>query len=188
MSIVPPVELAPEPGTETKRRTVTIVKARVYKDVELFSHKHVDGSQMTDVRQRNAVEADTAEPIDGRVVKEYVEYRDAMLRDRFQYALAQEEVESADNSLDEDDNFVYNFDVSVDFKDAALRPLALFIHRYLLVGALFDWYSQFGSAQASVYEKQLTDLENTIDGTLRVPAAVKAPHYPFGRPTAMPEY
>lgn len=64
--------------------------------------------------------------------------------------------------------------------DTVLRPLAEYIHRFLVFGALYDWYSQFGMAQAAVYGSQLDEIEAGLDDILRGGSIVKRPLQPFG--------
>lgn len=181
MSHIDPVILWEEEQQATKLRTITIYKSKVHKDIELHTHKYVDAASMQDVVAKNAVEADAEERIDAALITSYVDYRDAILRDHLQHCLVEEEVESADNSSERDsDTYVYSFTVPQGFHDTSLKPLAKFIHRYLLYGSLCDWYSQTGNQQASVYEKGLQRLEDLIDSTLRGPSIVKRPLQPFG--------
>lgn len=167
--------------TETKKRTVTISKASVYKDIDLYTHKTVDGSGEADNRVRNAKSSDSAETVDGAVIARNVEFRDAELRRRVRHVLADITRDEATDALTMDEaNYVYEFDLPMDFDDNQLRPLAEYIHRFLLFGALYDWYSQFDMKQARFYGEQLEDIEDGIDGILRSTHIVKRPLQPFG--------
>ena len=164
-----------------KNRTVEIYKNEVYKDIDLYTHKHTDGTVMPDNRVRNAVSSDVAENVDGAVIARYVEFRDAQLRNRIQFALTDITDEYADDDITmEDDMYRYHFVLPESFNDNTLRPLAEYIHRFLVFGALYDWYSQFGSAEAGVYGSQLDDLEEQITSALRGSSIVKRPMQPFG--------
>lgn len=180
-SYVGPVILVDEDEPVTKLRTIKILKAHVHKDIELHSHKFVDAASMQDVVAKDAVEADSEEKIDAALITSYVDFRDALLRDRLQHCLQEETVEEADNRSERANAFYeYNLLVPEEFHDTSLKPLAKFIHRYLLFGALYDWYAQFGSAQAERYHTELQRLEDLIDSTLRGPSIVKRPMQPFG--------
>ena len=90
-------------------------------------------------------------------------------------------VEYADDDITLADNmYRYWFNLPVEFKDNSLRALAEYIHRFLVFGALYDWYLMLGSAQAGYYGAQLGELEDTIDSILRSPSIVKRPMQPFG--------
>ena len=71
-------------------------------------------------------------------------------------------------------------EVTNDFKDIMLRPLAEYIHRFLVFGALYDWYAQFDMGQAGYYGKMASDAQDEIGSILAGPAIVKRPLQPFG--------
>lgn len=168
---------------QTKRRRVDIFKNEVYKDIDLYTHKHVDASQtITENRARNAVSSDTHEDVDSAVIARLVEFRDAQLRRRIRFALAPWEQEFAADPLTlEDNRYHYYLSVPVEFDDNNLEPLAEYIHRFLVFGALCDWYGQMGmQQQASYYGSQMEQLEDDIASALRGPSIVKRPLQPFG--------
>jgi len=178
---VGPVILASDQETEQKSRTIEIVKAEVFKDIDLYTHKHVDAHEDMGLKTGNAVSSDTSEDVDGAVLSRYVTFRDAQLRTLIQFALAEEASEYADDIVTADDEkFRYHLIVPDEFNDNTLRPLAEYIHRFLVFGALFDWYSQFGMQQAAFYGSQVKRLEDTITSSLRGPSIVKRPIQPFG--------
>lgn len=182
MRYVAPIILAEEYTAPTKVRTVTVYKNEVYKDIDLYTHKHVDASDNQNQQARNAISSDSSEDVDSAVIARYVAFRDAKLRTKIQFALSDKvQVHAADPITLEDGRFVYNLALSEDFNDNALKPLAQFFHRFLVFGALYDWYSQFGMDRPAVfYGSQLEDLEETIASTLRGPSVVKRPMQPFG--------
>ena len=174
-----PVILASDQRAASKRRTVEIYKNEVYKDIDLYTHKHVDAREDMGLRTGNAVSSDASENVDGAVLARYVEFRDAQLRTKIQFALVAQNEYYADDDLNlEKDKFIYNLSVPDGFNDNTLRPLAEYIHRFLVFGALYDWYSQFGMQQAAVYDTR--DLLDNIIGALRGPSIVKRPMQPFG--------
>ena len=164
-----------------KARSVEIYKSEVYKDIEHHTFKYMDASGQPDVKIVNAVQADTAEDLDGAMISRYVEFRDAKLRMRLQGILVEKEADYADDQILQEDNmYRYHFLLPATFNDNALRSLAEYIHRFLVFGALYDWYSQFGHQQAAVYGTQLYELEKEITGLLRGPSIAKRPMQPFG--------
>ena len=174
-----PVILASDHEQERKSRTIEIYKNEVYKDIDLYTHKHVDAHEEMGLRSGNAVSSDNSENVDGAVIARYVEFRDAQLRTKIQFALAQETNEYADDDLNLDRNkYTYHLILPDGFNDNTLRPLAEYIHRFLVWGALYDWYSQFGMQQAAVYDPK--DILDNIIGTLRGPSIVKRPLQPYG--------
>jgi len=179
---VGPVVIVDDPEAPVKKpRLIEIYKNNVYKDIELYTYKHVDGSGLQDIKVRDAVAADNAENMDGMILARNVEFRDAQLRRKLRFALEKESIGYADDEITLNDNkYKYKFLLPETFSDNALRALAEFIHRFLVWGALYDWYAQFGMQQASVYASQLRDIEAAIEGLLKGPSMVKRPLQPFG--------
>ena len=166
---------------QTKLRKVTVYKREVYEDIEMFTYKHVEGSQIEGAERRNATSADTTEALDGRIVVRLVSFRDAQLRKLMPFAMAKRKDLGADdvNDLD-DDRYHYWLKLPEDWDDNLLEPLAQYFHRFLVWGALYDWYGQLGNPQANFFAKDLETLEAEIDNTLRTPSICKKPLQPFG--------
>ena len=178
-----PVILAIDTQTEEqkKERVVEIFKNEVYKDVDLLTYKHTEGNAIQNLEAKNAIAADVSEDMDGAVIVRYVEFRDAKLRRKLQSVLKDMTQDYADDDLNLNDNmYRYRFMLNESFNDNLLEPLAEYIHRFLVWGALYDWYSQFGLPQAAVYGSQLEELEEDINSILRSPSLAKRPLQPFG--------
>lgn len=179
---VGPVVIIDEPDAPVKKtRLVEIYKNNVYKDVDLHTYKHVEGSEAQNKQVRNAVSSDVTEDMDGAVIARLVEFRDAQLRRRIQQFLEPNETEYADDEITlEDNKYRYYLRVPESFNDNTLRALAEFIHRFLVWGALYDWYLQFGMQQATLYGQQLDEIEKAILSLLHGKSIVKRPLQPFG--------
>lgn len=181
-SYIKPVQIIDENTVPTKLRVVEVSRNSISKDIDLYTHKHTDAHEDMGAKTSNAVSSDTNESIDGAVISRFLAFRDAQLRSKLQFALLdEEEVASADDAINIDSpKITYRFVISHEVKDNTLRPLAEFIHRYLVFGVLYDWYSQFGMQQAYLYSSQLSDIESKIISILRGPSIVKRPMQPFG--------
>ena len=120
--------------------------------------------------------------IDGHLAIRHLNYRDAKLRRLISFALKDSEVIiSANDQMVLNEHYVYNLEVFEQFKDAMLQPLTEYIHRYLVWGALYDWYgSSIGDSQAKFYAGELKELENGIRDLLIGPSVGKRPLQPFG--------
>lgn len=170
-----------EPVDRKKPRLVTVYKAQVYRDIDLLTHKHAEGSGLEDMRVRNAIESDFEEPVDGAIITRNVEYRDAKLRKKITFALADKYDERASDIMELSENaFVYNLVVPEEWNDNLLDPLADQFHRFLVYGALYDWYAQIGSRQAEYYKSQVEEIQGELVSTLRTPSIAKRPLQPFG--------
>jgi hypothetical protein len=182
---IQPVILWEDAEAAKKARTILIYKSEVFKDIDLYTHKHVDAREDMGPRSSNAVSSDTSETVDHAVIDRYVKFRDSQLRVKMQSVLLNPEAEGADDILPEDDNiFYYNLEVNDTVRDNVLNPLAEYIHRFLVFGALYDWYSMFGDLAsqrlAQNYKQQADDAEDLISGILRGPSIAKRPMQPFG--------
>ena len=166
---------------ERKSRLITIHKDLVYKDVERHTFKHVDASDNANVVSRNAISADMDEVLDSSVITRYVEFRDAQLRQKLQKVLEEATVESADDVLTTEDAYTYSLSLPESFADSTLRALAEYFHRFLVWGALYDWYNDLGmERQAAVYSRTLESIEDKITSALKGPSICKRPMQPFG--------
>lgn len=178
-----PFSVPADPEPVFKNRVIDIFKEDVYKSIESITQKHSDmQGDAVDVKVKDAVAADPAEDLDGLVLAEHVALRDAMLRKRLQRVLEPEEVLAADNRLDASEKkFHYALVLPEAFSDATLKSLALYMHRYIVYGTLYDWYMELGLAQqASGYEAQVALMEEQIAGALKGPSIQKKPLQPFG--------
>lgn len=164
-----------------KPRRVIIIKQQVYQDVEAHTYKYTEAAQLQSVKQENSISADTTETLDGASIARFVEFRNAKLRKALQSYMPEEEHFEADDTLDLENCFVFWFNLPLEFKDSLLRALTEYIHRFLVWGALYDWYRQLGlQAQAAAYKTDMDELEAEIKGFLRVPSRAKKPLQPFG--------
>ncbi len=170
-----------ETRSAKKPRLITIIKQEVYKDVELHTYKHTEAVPMEGKQQVNAVSADTTENLDGAIIARFVKFRDAQLRRKLTSVIADdEEHPGADDVLDLNEVFAYKLSLSEEFKDSLLRSLAEYMHRFLVWGALYDWYAQMGMPQANVYKRELDEIEEEINNIVRTPSIAKRPLQPFG--------
>lgn len=168
--------------SESKIRLVEVLKSEVYKDINLYTHKHVDAHEDMGNRTGNAVSSDTDENVDGAVIARYVAFREAELRTKIRFALTDVVNEYANDVITVDhEKFRFFLKVPGTFNDNTLRPLAEFFHRFLVYAALADWYAQFGmDKQAAIYESQLDDITKKIKNALTGGSIVKRPLQPFG--------
>ena len=167
--------------TPKKIRKITVYKREVFEDIELLTYKHVESSDMQGAGKRNAVSADTTEGLDGKIIIRLVEFRDAKLRKLIPFALAKKCDLGADDVMTlEDDRYHYWLKLPEDYDDNLMEPIAEYFHRFLVWGALYDWYGNMGNPQANFYKNDLDELEDDIRNTLRKPSIAKKPMQPFG--------
>lgn len=163
-----------------KERKVVLHKEPMSNEIDAHTSKFVDANVADSPRQENAISSDGNETLDGAIIEQLMQYRDAKLRNILEAFLQEENVLVVDNLLHIEPVFVYNLSLPEDFNDANLRSLAMLMHKYIVWGCLFDWYAQLGSAQARTYGSQLEEIEEEI-GSMTSPAGyAKRPLQPFG--------
>lgn len=163
-----------------KIRRIDIIKEEVFRDMERLSYKYAEGKDAVATPTGDTIAADTTEKLDGAIAARHLAYRDAKLRTFVRHSLAEETRVRANDVKDTDAVLTYIFNLPLGFADAVLQSLAELIHRYLVWGILRDWYASIGSEQASVYDAELSALEEEIDSLLRTPSRTKRPMQPFG--------
>lgn len=175
------IQIIDDREEEKKPRKVVIIKQEVYLDVESHTYKYTEAAQLQSRKQENAISADTTETLDGYSISRHVKFYESRLRKKLQAYMAEGNRLEADDTLDLDDRFVFWFNLPVEFKDSLLRSITEYIHRFLVWGALYDWYRELGlQAQAATYKSELDELEDDIKGFLMTPSTVKKPLQPFG--------
>lgn len=180
-SYIQPVILASDIETAAKHKVIIISKERVFKEIDIITHKHTDAHEDFGLRTTNAVSSDVDERIDAVVITRFVEFRDAQIRLKMQNFLDPAHYAGATDYIDlQKENYIYPFFVEAEFNDNVIIPLTEYIHRYLVYGALYDWYSLFGLSQAGVYGSQLQTLEDQISSIVRGPSIAQRPLQPFG--------
>lgn len=162
--IIPESVIQNVPYALIKEREVTINKQRLYEDIDAESYKYAESQADLAAQQGNAASSDTAERLDGHIIARLVEHCDAKLRKRLmRYIKNTTEVISSNDDMVLDSSFVYTFILSTEFNDSMMEPLTNYIHRYLVWGALYDWYgASVGSNQAKWFEKTLKETEDAI--------------------------
>lgn len=177
-----PIILKEEEPT-TKTRKIVVYKASVYKDIDVATYKYTDANPNESPQQNNAESSDTTEALDRSIITSLVSFRDGQLRNALQTVLEETDETGVIYSTanDTDDTFTYTLVLPVEFRDTLLRPVSKYIHRYLVYGALYDWYIRIGrTSAANAYLTQLDELERDILTSLRTPSKAKRPLQPFG--------
>lgn len=165
-----------------KQRIVKIIRANVYKEIDAVTFKYADAAGLESKRVENAISSDTQETLDAHLLARNIELRDARVRILLRDVLddSVEQVQATDNLM-LDPNIIYNLQLRISFKDSLLRALAIYIHRYLAWGALFDWYAAgIGSKQSKVFQDELDNLEGEILNIIYSDDTEQKPLQPFG--------
>ena len=176
-----------EQQEDKKYRKIRIKIADVYKDIDSRTYKYAEASTVEAPKQKDAMQSDVSDNLDGHILARNVELRDAKLRQLFSEWLKENDTEIIieTNTLyaNTQEYLDYEMYVPVELKDAMLRSVATFMHTYLVCGALFDWYGKgMGDKQAAIYQAELDDIETNITNTLIPSTVIIPPLNPWGRP------
>lgn len=164
-----------------KHRKVIITLARVYEDIDAQTYKFAQVSATPSPVASDEMQSDHTESLDGHLLARNVEYRDAQIRSKLGFCLEDYPSAYATDELKGSDKLVYHLSLDDSFKDVMLDVLATYIHRYLYIGALFDWYGTgMGNNIAGAYSRDLEKLENEITNCVRSKSVAKRPMQPFG--------
>jgi hypothetical protein len=166
----------------TKKRKITLHKQAVHFDIDALTYKLTESTmQALDQKAKNAVASDRGDAFDASVLARLTDYRDATLRKKLLFCLAEEEMESFDNKPEASASYEYNLVLPGEFKDVSLKIIGTKMHEYLVKGGLLDWYIQTGvMSNTTSLSEQVAALESEIVSMLRVPNNLKRPLQPFG--------
>lgn len=166
----------------TKTRRITLYKQAVHYDIDALTYKLTESTmQGADQKAKSAVASDRSDAFDASVLARLTDYRDATLRRRLLFCLAEEAVESFDNKPDNSETYGYDLVVPGGFRDVSLKTIGMKMHEYMVKGGLLDWYVQTGVVtNTAPLSEQVAALESEIVSMLRVPSSLKKPLQPFG--------
>ena len=166
-----------------KRATITLYKAIIDKKIDSMTGKRVDASldQASD-RSQNAVASDATERLDGRLITQYRDLRDAELRRRLRFCLVKEDTGGelrVDNVVVATPAYIYKLNVQDDFTADDLTAMSRMMEDYIIRGTLHDWYSGTG-LNPSDNTDALDELADDIASSLRGKHYGRRPIQPFG--------
>lgn len=162
-------------------RKIIIFKKEVFEQIDHITQKFADAalSEMVAIA-RDALTSDNDEALDSLVLSRYVDYRAARVRKLLSPALNRSPLTHYDNegypiearagkdASDEmpvDPKYVYEIKDNVRISGDILESLAIYIHEYIVRGALYDWYSHLGSDHARDFG-DIFELEKELQGIM----------------------
>lgn len=160
-------------------RVITLHKNEVHYDCEAHAFKLMDALSL-DIKVKNAVAADTGDMLDGRMLSRYTDLRDAEIRKRLAFCIADGIVGDVNDIPDNDPTYIYNVTLPEGAKESILLPVKTYLHEYMVRGALYDWYKGCGIGQNPI---DLQEVESWLDkavADLRGRSWTKVPLQPFG--------
>lgn len=171
-------------NNDEKRRIIKIRRKGIYDDIDSLTYKYAEAAGVESVQLRDAMSSDSTERPDGHLLARNVEYREAQIRKILRrYLEPQELLIIADDELQQNPYIEYHLIVPMNLKDELLKTVTTYIHRYLVWGALYDWYAAgMGSKQSAVYAAELEELEAEINNTMIPDTIIIPPLNPWGRP------
>lgn len=160
-------------------RTIIIFKKEVFEQIDHITQKYADAalSEMIAIA-RDALTSDNDEALDSLVLSRYVDYRAAMVRrllspglnksplthyDNDGYPIEARAGKDASDELSISPRYIYEIKDSERISGDMLESLAIYIHEFIVRGALYDWYSHLGSQHARDFG-DIFELEKELRG------------------------
>lgn len=162
-----------------KTRKITLHKNEVHYDCEAHAFKLMDVIG-PDVKIKNAVAADSGDILDGRMLSRYTDLRDAEIRKRLAFCIADGVVGEVDDIPSNDPLYIYNISMADNVKDSLLIPVKTYLHEYLVRGTLYDWYEGCRISPNPIDKGEVESFLDKAVADLRGRSWVKAPMQPFG--------
>lgn len=160
--------------------TITINVDTVIYDIEAIVQKAFDvkdGGQST--ISSYAIRPDET-PLDRNLILRLIDRREADLRMILMPYEEDDDSVSENNELNATSNgtFIFALTMPDTWKNSLIKPLTAYMHRYLVWGVLFDYYSTVAPELAASYDTLQTERDVITALSKRI-TAVKAPLQPF---------
>lgn len=161
-------------------RTITIKKDLVFYHAEAAIRKVLDVRLQTPHLSSYHIQPDENVGIDKELLHRIIELRDAIVRDVMQKYLEYDGTEADDELEASTANFVYSLDMPTNWRSAMLKPLATYIHNFLVKGILYDYLKDKMPDIAQAYLPEVEELQDSIESALNArEGMIKAPLQPF---------
>lgn len=164
------------------RDSVVIFRQAVYDDVDALTHKKVTaGLPDRGPRVRREASSDSRDPYDRGILDRSLLFWEARLRRRIRAHLAEwHNLRDSDDYAPvvperADDRIIYPFVMEIE--DNVHVSLTEHIHRFLVRGIMYDWYTSMG-IETDITKEELESLLDDIAGML-APRWVPTPLQPF---------
>lgn len=162
-------------------RTIIIFKKEIFEQIDHITQKYADAALAGEIATaRDALTSDNDEALDSLVLTRYVDYRSARVRRKLAASLVQTPLthfddegqpidaragKDASDELPVAPRYTYEFRRETPITGDMLESLAIYIHEFLVRGALYDWYAHLGSAHARDFA-DVDKIEDELSGML----------------------
>ena len=153
-----------------KQRKITLHKNLLLHDIDVMSYKLAETSLQGEVRDN--VASDSEDGLDGAVIGQLLEAREAALRKKLAFCLKETEIIEIDNVTELEGTFVYDLVLPESFKDIELRTAVKLMHDCLVKGVLMDWYVYIGTNFGNALAAEVVQLESKVVDIFRKPGFV----------------
>ena len=159
---------------------ITIRKSNV------LYHAMADIQKVLDVRGQTGTQAgyhvnpDQDNRIDKELLHRCMELRDADVNTILQKHLSNFSTEEIDDLHDSETDFQYSLEMPDAWPSTMLRPLATYIHNYLVKGILYDYLKDKMPDIAETYKPDVDSLKESVETALNTRQGfIKRPLQPF---------
>lgn len=162
--------------------TIELLKHRILEDIDAMTYKRMESTMAGEPdRVQNSLSSDAQDALDKGLLHRYMQTRDAHLRRKLAFCLVKEEVSeiNVSNRLKTDEpSFIYVINAPEGFDVNAAEALTDLMHRYIVDGSIYDWYS-YQHIDCFINPDHLTDMESEVSRRLRK-SYIARPLQPFG--------
>lgn len=155
-----------------KKRRIVLHKNQILHDIDVLSYKL---AEVAAGESGDKVASDSEDVLDGSVMAQLLETREASMRKKLTFCLMPVEIIEVNNTPELEPDFKYNVKLPVSFDDNELRPAVRLMHEYLVKATLMDWYTHIGTSFGAPLATEVQELESKVVDVFRKPGFVTHP-------------
>ena len=160
--------------------SIVIKKSRVTTHAAVAIRKALDVRSLTGTLPGYHLEPDSSEGMDVELLNRCMELRDAKVRTLMNKYLSEHPTTADDELMENTPNFIYALSMPESWPGSLLKPLATFIHNYLVCGILYDYLKDKMAEMAEAYLPDVAAMEEQLEETLSERTGMfKTPMQPF---------
>lgn len=149
---------------------ITIKANELLYDIDAITHKSMvvleNANENVTPKSTFNVQTTSGE-LDRSLLTRMLDYRDSQLRVFMSSYLNEDDVVTEiDDTLKKEQDYIYNLSMYESWQSTLLKPLKEEIHRYLVYGTLYDYFSKTLPDMASHYEAEISEIESKMTNML----------------------
>ena len=152
---------------EYKTKKIVLHVDNILREIDQLSYK-LGETVLEGTPSKDAVSTDSDDTLDGDILRNLLDARDAQIRKRLAFCLTECDVEEIHDCDCERHVLVYEVSVPEDARAISMRAALTAMHDYMVKGTLMDWYNRIGTAYGATLAVEVQQLESRIIDTFRL--------------------